>query len=376
MTFDEDGCHILDESQKLIANAKRVGNLYYLNYVDSSHHANPTVESSSVASKEVTWHKRYGHLGVQNLQKLEKENLVDGYDYDKTKDIDFCESCTEGKHHRSTFPVKESERGKEPLDLVHSDVCGKMGAKSLGGAEYFLTFIDDNTHYVWVYVLKHKDEVFGKFLEWKALVEKSSGRKLKVFRTDNGGEFTSAKFENYLKIEVITHQLTVPKTPEQNGVAERMNRTLVESVRSMLANAKLPHKFWAETLSTATYLRNRSPSTAVKGKTPFKAWTSRKPNVKHLRVFGCDAYAHVPKMNERNLTLKLENVFFLAMPPKRKVIVFMTQNVQESFIVAMFSLMNINKKLTWSKNKSQYITHKWSLTFLSLKKLLSTKSRL
>ena len=153
VTFDEDGCHILDESQKLIANAKRMGNLYYLSYVDSGHHANPTVESSSVASKEVTWRKRYGHLGVQNLQKLAKEKLVDGYDYDKTKDIDFCESCTEGKHHRSTFPVKESERGKKPLDLVHSDVCGKMSAKSLGGAEYFLTFIDDNTHYVWVYVL-------------------------------------------------------------------------------------------------------------------------------------------------------------------------------------------------------------------------------
>ena len=252
-----------------------------------------------------------------------------------------------------------------------------MGAKSLGEAEYFLAFIDDNTHYVWVYVLKHKDEVFGKFLEWKALVEKSSGRKLKVFRTDNGGEFTSAKFENYLKKGGITHQLSVPKTPEQNGVAERMNRTLVESVRSMLADAKLPHNYWAETLSTATYLRNIRRSTAVKGKTPFEAWTSRKPNVKHLRVFGCDACMLMcQKMNERNLSLKLENAFFLAMAPKRKVIVFMTQNVQESFIVAMFSLTNINKKLTWSKNKSQYITHKWSLTFLSLKKLLSTKSLL
>lgn len=81
--------------------------------------------------------------------------------------------------------------------MVHSDVCGKMGAKSLGGPGYFLTFIDDNTHYVCVYVLKHKDKVFDKFLEWKGLVEKSSGRKLKVFRTDNGGEFTSAKFETH-----------------------------------------------------------------------------------------------------------------------------------------------------------------------------------
>jgi hypothetical protein len=206
--FNEDGCHILDESQKLIATAKRVGNLCYLNCMNS-HQANSTEGYSSVGSKEVTWDKRFGHLGVQNLQKLEKENLVD--DYDKSKDIDFCESCAEGKHHRSKFPVNESQRAKTPLDLVHSDVCGKMSAKSLSGTEYFLTFIDDHTHYVWVYVLKHKDEVFGKFFEWKALVEISSGRKVKVFRTENGGggEFTSTEFEHYLKKEGITHQLNV-----------------------------------------------------------------------------------------------------------------------------------------------------------------------
>ena len=128
--FDEDGCHILDESQKLIATAKRVGNLYYLNRTDSGHHANPTVESSSVASKEDTCHKRYGHLGVQNLQKL-------WLYYEKTKVINLWESCTQGKHYRNPFSVKESECTKKPLDLVHSDVCGKMGAKSLGGVGYF-----------------------------------------------------------------------------------------------------------------------------------------------------------------------------------------------------------------------------------------------
>ena len=216
-----------------------------------------------------------------------------------------------GKHHRSKFPINEHERAKEPLALVHSDLCGKMNAKSLSGAEYFLTFIDDHTHYVWIYNLKHKDEVFGKFLEWKALVEKSTGRKLKVFRTDNGGEYTSDEFENFLKKEGITHQLTVPKTPEQNGVAERMNRTLVESVRSMLADAKLPYKFWAETLSTAVYLRNRSPSTAVKGKTPFEAWNGEKPNVKHLRIFGCEAYAHVPKDERKKLDSKSRKCILL-----------------------------------------------------------------
>ena len=167
-----------------------------------------------------------------------------------------------------------------------------MNAKSLSGAEYFLTFIDDKTHYIWVYVLKHKHEVYTRFLERKSMVERSTGRKLKTLHTDNGGE---CRVKSYLRTEGVRHELTVPKTPEQNGIAERMNRTLVESVRSMLADAQLPHKFWVEVLSTAVYLRNRSPTVGVQDVTPYEAWTGGKPRVKHLRVFGCVAYAHIPK---------------------------------------------------------------------------------
>ncbi len=112
-------------------------------------------------------------------------------------------------------------------------------------------------------MLKSKDQVFQKFMEWKALVENSSGRKLKTLRTDNGGEYTSREFTAYLKKEGVRHEFTVPKTPQQNGVAERMNRTLVEMVRSMLSDSKLQKNFWAEALLTAVYLRNRSPTTAV-----------------------------------------------------------------------------------------------------------------
>ena len=146
-----------------------------------------------------------------------------------------------------------------------------MNAKSIGGAKYFLTFIDDRRRYVWVYPLKHKSEVFDRFLEWKAMVEKASGYDLKILHTDNGGEFTSTKFEEYLKSEGICHEYTIPKTPEQDGVAERQNRTLVETACSMLIDSKLPHKFWAEALSTATYLRNRSPTKVIEGMTPYKA---------------------------------------------------------------------------------------------------------
>ena len=122
--------------------------------------------------------------------------------------------------------------------------------------------------------------------------------------TDNGGEYTSARFEELLKCEGIRHERTIPRTPEQNGVAERMNRTLVEMVRSMLSDAKLPQRFWAEALSTAVYLSNRSPTKAVQGMTPFEAWTKEKPAVGHLRVFGSDAYAHVLKEERRKLDSK------------------------------------------------------------------------
>ena len=124
-----------------------------------------------------------------------------------------------------------------PLELVHSDVCGQ---KSLGGAEYFLTFMDDYTHYTWVYPLKTKDQAFE---EWQAEVENFKGLRVKTLRTDKGGEFTSKRFQVHLKSCGVRHELTIPKTPEQNGVAERLNHTLVEMTRAMLLDAKLPHKF-------------------------------------------------------------------------------------------------------------------------------------
>ena len=181
----------------------------------------------------------------------------------------------------------------------------------MGGAEYFLTFVDDKTRYVWVYFLKYKDEAFQRFVEWKALVEKSSGHQVKVLRTDNGGEYTSTQFEDFLKAEGIRHERTVPKTPQQNGVAERLNRTLVETTRSMLIDGKLPYRFWAEALSTAVYLRNRSLTRAVDGLTPCEAWTGKKPDVAHMRVFGCEAYAHIPKDERRKLDPKARKSILL-----------------------------------------------------------------
>ena len=152
-----------------------------------------------------------------------------------------------------------------------------------------------------MYLLKRKAEVFKCLLEWKAMVEKSCGGKLKVLRSDNGGEYTGREFQEYLKAEGVRHELTVPKTPQQNGVAERLNRTLVEMIRTMLVESNLDQRFWGEALSTAVYLRNRSPTKAVEGKTPFEALYGKKPNVEHLRAFGCASYPLIMKDERKKL---------------------------------------------------------------------------
>ena len=316
ITFTTTGCQIFDETQELMAEGTKIGNLFYLNCQPVS--MSSGLVAADLSQKDIVWHKRFGHLGEKNLQKLANDKLVKEFDYDASKPIGLCEHCIAGKQHREKFPCESKRESVELLSLVHSDVCGKFSVSSNGGAVYFLTFIDDKTRYVWFYVLKRKDQVFECFREWKAMVEKDSGCKLKVLRTDNGGEYTSDAFEKFLRSEGVVHQVTVPKSPEQNGVSERYNRTIVETVRSMLQDAMLPLRFWAEALGTAVYLRNRSPTTAVEGMTPFEAWTGRKPNVGHLRVFGCIAYAHVPKDERTKFESKTRKCVFLGYGTRTK----------------------------------------------------------
>ena len=159
----------------------------------------------------------------------------------------------------------------ELLDQVHSDMYGPFKMKSKGGALYFSTFIDDHSCKIWVYPLKSKDQVLDVFKQFQALSEIQTGKKLKYIRTDNGGEYIGP-FNNYCKSQGIRHQKTPPKTPQLNGLTERMNRTLVERVRGVLLEAKLPNSFWAEALNTVAYVINLSPVVALDGDVPKRVW--------------------------------------------------------------------------------------------------------
>ena len=222
-----------------------------------------------------------------------------------------CEGCIVGKMQRKPFKSVKHEQSTKKLELIHSDVCGPIQVDSIGGSRYFVTFIDDYSHCVSVYFLKHKSEVLRKFQEFELLVVNESGGRIVKLRTDNGGEYVSTEFQEYLKSKGIQHELTVAYTPQQNGIAERMNRTLMESARSMMSHARLPNHYWAEAVATAAYLKNHSSTAALEdGTTPYEKWYGHKPNLEHLRVFGCAAYAHVPD-RRRKLDDKAEKLRFI-----------------------------------------------------------------
>ena len=162
-TFSKLKCEIRDAKSNLLAVGCREGSLYYLNYDDVVHQAYPS--SKQIGRKERLWHRRFGHLGAQGMQELARNEMVEGIDFDEKIEFGFCECCIEGNSHRLPFQSSTVKRANHSLELVHSDVCGKIGTKSLGGGEYFVTFVDDHTRHVWVYVLKHKSEVFQRFRE-------------------------------------------------------------------------------------------------------------------------------------------------------------------------------------------------------------------
>ena len=247
-------------------------------------------EADKVAEMSRLWHMRLGHAGEKSLQTLAMQGLLKGA---KTCKLDFCEQCVLGKQKRVKFGTA-IHNTEGILDYIQTDIWGPTKTASLGGKHYFVTFVDDFSRRVWVYTLKSKDEVFETFLVWKKMVENQTGRKTKVLRSDNGTEYRNDQFSYFCKKEGISRHFTVRDTPQQNGVAERMNRTLLEKVRCMLSNAGLDKQFWAEAVMYASHLINRLPSATLNSKTPLEVWSGKPINdYDTLHVFGFTAYYHV-----------------------------------------------------------------------------------
>jgi hypothetical protein len=240
------------------------------------------------------WHCRSAHIGLKAL-----EISLTITDTPKITGKCECECCIKCKLARKPFTPMTS-RATEALKLMHWDICGPLDTAIRGG-RYMLLFIDNATRLTNEYILKYKSQALEKFNEWMVLRETESCKQVKQFRTDGGGEYTSKKFTEYLKSDGILKEMTMPYTPQSNGVVARANRTIMECVRCKLDHAELSQKYWAFAVSGVVYLTNLIPTQSVVGKTRYEAWHGRKPSLKHLGVFGCLAFVHVLKEKRKNL---------------------------------------------------------------------------
>ncbi|KAJ6937917.1 hypothetical protein NC652_012263 [Populus alba x Populus x berolinensis] len=314
-TFYSENCHlaIRDNNWRLMAYVKMSKNrMFPLNIQYDA----ARCLSAITNSEEWLWHLRLGHLNFTSLKMLASKKMVKGLPHIDHPD-EVCESCVLSKHHRSSFAKEVNWRAKRPLELVHTDVCGPITPMSTGQNRYFLTFTDDFSRKTWIYFLKRKSEVFNCFKDFKAIVEKQTGYTIRTVRSDQGGEYTANDFEAYCTQQGIRHQTTPAYTPQLNGVAERKNRTILDMARSLLKAKKLPKQYWAEAVSCAVYLLNRCPTRSLQGVTPEEAWSGHKPNVTHLRVFGCVAYAKIPDARRRKLDDKSEKCIFVGYGERR-----------------------------------------------------------
>ncbi|GKB86610.1 retrovirus-related pol polyprotein from transposon TNT 1-94 [Tanacetum coccineum] len=208
------------------------------------------------------------------------------------------------KAKRSSFKTKAVPSSKGRLNLLHMDLCGPMRVASINGKKYILVIVDDYSRYTWTLFLRSKDETPEVLKDFLTMIQRNLQAQVITVRTDRGTEFLNKTLHAYFKEEGIEHQTSTPRTPEQNGVVERRNRTLVEAARTMLSASKLPLSFWAEAVATACYTQNRSIIISTHGKTAYHIINDRKPSIKHLHIFGCICYItrdgeNLDKMKEK-----------------------------------------------------------------------------
>ncbi|GLU09096.1 hypothetical protein SLE2022_259720 [Rubroshorea leprosula] len=341
-------CRIQDSKLGLIAQVKMTANRMFPLHLNCASQSCFSAKANDVAW---LWHSRYGHLNFGGLKQLQQKNMVTGLPNFESPSI-VCEECVISKQHRDPFPKGSSTRARRLLEIVHSDICGPINPVSNGGKRYFITFIDDFSRKTWVYFLQQKSEALMAFKSFKVFVEKEAGSQIQVLRTDCGGEYNSHEFANFCETHGIKRQLTAAYTPQQNGVCERKNRTILNMVRSLLKKSSIPKNFWPETVNWSIHILNRSPTFAVQNMTPKEAWSGRKPGVDHFKIFGCIAYAHIPDEKRKKLDDKGEKSIFLGVSNNSKAYKLYNPNTKK-IIVSRDVIFDEGKFWEWDEGKAE-----------------------
>lgn len=271
----KDGHVYFNKNGKTLLNGIKKGNLYTVEFNFNQEYSN-----LSVSENNDLMHRRMGHSSIYKPSSI-------------------CEICLKGKMTRSTFKsIDENLKPKRILEVVSSDVSGPITPETFDGYKYYVTFIDHFSHFTYVYLLKKKSEVLEKFKEYEAMVYNRFQVGISRFRCDKGGEYTSDSFKEFCKKKGIVIEYNIPRNPEQNGVCERLNRTILNMSRCLIMESNLEKDLWGEAVRISAYIINRLPTKAT-NKIPAEIWYNREISLNNMKVFGSRAYSHIPK-EDRN----------------------------------------------------------------------------
>jgi hypothetical protein len=272
--------------------------------------------SLSAANNWLLWHTRLGHPSASILHSI-FPFLKSCNPLNNKSHVLHCKHCLAGKMHQLPFPISVP-KSTFPLHVLHADLWGPAPIHSSNGFRYYLVIVDDFTKFCWVYLLKHKSDAFSTFQQFKIMVEKHYHSSIHFLRTDCGGEFTSNAFNSFCANTGIIHHLTCPHTPQQNGVAERKHRHLVQCALALLSQSGLPLSYWSYALPTATHLINKLPTPLLNMSSPWEQLHTVKPDLSYLKTFGCKCFPLLSPYNTHKLQPKTTPCIFLGYPPTTK----------------------------------------------------------
>ena len=317
LVFRSEGCFIINNSNLAVEALALRENNHGLYRLSGSHRSRDPEVNLLHHSQAELWHKRLGHFHTKGIQRMANYEAVKGL-----PQLHFsrqtCTGCQLGKHARTKMPKETKFHASKILQLVHSDVCGPFRTNSLGGAQYFVTFIDNFSKKIWIYFLANKSQVLSKFQHLVNLLETSTGRRIQALRTDNGGEYTSANFRDYCLAKGIAREFTPPYTPQCNGIAERRNRSLLDITRCLLMDRALPGHLWGEAVKAAGDILNLRSTKRHPDKTPEELFSGKKPSISHLKVFGSPVFVHSTKPSRSKLDPRSEKCILLGFDTEAK----------------------------------------------------------
>nr|GEZ70639.1 retrovirus-related Pol polyprotein from transposon TNT 1-94 [Tanacetum cinerariifolium] len=311
VAFRKSACFVRNEEGVDLLTGDRSSNLYTISLNEVASNSSTCLLAKASSSQSWLWHQHLSHLNFTTINNLVKNNLVQGLPNMKFKKDHLCSACEQGKIHRKHHKSKTDFASNKPLYLLHMDLCGPMRVESINEKRYVLVVGDDYSQYTWVFFLHSKDEASEVIISIIKKTQVNLQIQVQRVRTDNGTEFKNKTLTKFFDKVGITQQFSVARTPQQNGVVKRRNRTLVEAARTMLTFANLPLFLWAEAIVTACFIQNRLIIHKRFDKTPYELMNKRNPNIKFFCVFGCRCYLLNDYKDVGKLTTKGDiGVFF------------------------------------------------------------------